>query len=127
MRIMKRPEESFPGAFFIHPWGYQKRYHDLTWSYLWEAPVEIATLSSKGQIVIPKPIRDAHRWKAGTRLAVEDSADGILIRPVHSFPGTDLAQGLGCAGYKGPAIPIEKMKPEVDQAIREEWSGRKKS
>ena len=94
------------------------RYHNLTWSYLREAPVETATLSSKGQIVIPKPIRDAHRWKTGTRLVVEDSADGILIRPAHSFPETELAQGLGCAGYKGPTIAIDKMNPEIDQAIR---------
>lgn len=89
--------------------------------------METATLSSKGQIVIPKPIRDAHRWKPGIRLVVEDSADGILIRPVHSFPETELAQGLGCTGYKGPTIAIEKMNSEIDQAFRKEWSGRKKS
>lgn len=89
--------------------------------------METTTLSSKGQIVIPKPIRDARRWKTGTRLVVEDFADGILIRPAHSFPETDVVQGLGCAGYKGPAIPIEKMNSEVDRATRKEWSGRKKS
>ena len=89
--------------------------------------METATLSSKGQIVIPKPIRDAHRWKPGIRLVVEDSADGILIRPAHSFPETVLAQGLGCTGYKGPKIAIVKMNPEIDQAFRKEWSGRKKS
>jgi AbrB family looped-hinge helix DNA binding protein len=89
--------------------------------------METATLSSKGQVVIPKPIRDAHRWKAGTRLIIEDSADGILIRPAHSFPETELAQGVGCAGYKGPAVPLETMKSEVDLVIRKEWSGRKRS
>lgn len=89
--------------------------------------METATLSSKGQVVIPKPIRDAHRWKAGIRLVVEDSADGILIRPAHSFPKTELTQGVGCAGYKGPTVSIETMKSVVDQAIRKEWSGRKKS
>ena len=89
--------------------------------------METATLSSKGQIVIPKPIRDAHRWKAGTRLVVEDSAEGILIRPAHSFPGTELLQGLGCAGYKGTVIPFDKMNSKVDQAIRKEWRGSKRS
>jgi AbrB family looped-hinge helix DNA binding protein len=89
--------------------------------------METATLSSKGQIVIPKPIRDAHRWKPGTRLVVEDSAEGILIRPAHSFQETELAQGLGCTGYKGPAIAVEKMNSEIDQALRKEWSKRKES
>lgn len=103
------------------------RYHDLTWSYIREVPVETATLSSKGQIVIPKPIRDAHRWKPGIRLVVENSADGILIRPAHSFPETELSQGLGCTGFKGPMIAIEKMNSEIDQAFRKEWSERKKS
>lgn len=87
--------------------------------------MDTATLSSKGQIVIPKPIRDAHRWKAGTRLVVEESGDGILIRPAHAFPETSLEQGLGCTGYRGPTISLDKMESEIDRAFRKEWGGKK--
>lgn len=39
-------------------------------------------LTSKGQVVIPKPVRERLRWKPGVRLQVEDCADGsIRLRP----------------------------------------------
>ena len=30
----------------------------------------------------PKAIRDKRRWKAGTRLTVEERLDGALLKPV---------------------------------------------
>jgi AbrB family looped-hinge helix DNA binding protein len=35
-------------------------------------------VTSKGQVVIPKPIRDRLKWSAGTRLEVE--VDGSTVR-----------------------------------------------
>ncbi len=35
-------------------------------------------ISSKGQIVIPKQIRDRHQWWPGTELAVIDAPGGVL-------------------------------------------------
>ena len=40
------------------------------------------TLSTKGQVILPKAIRDQLRWHAGTRLAVELTADGVLLKPL---------------------------------------------
>ena len=40
------------------------------------------TVSTKGQIVLPKAIRDKRRWKAGMRLTVEERSDGVLLKPV---------------------------------------------
>jgi AbrB family looped-hinge helix DNA binding protein len=41
------------------------------------AAKEILTtvVSTKGQVILPKPLRDHLRWPAGTRLTVEDTAD----------------------------------------------------
>lgn len=77
--------------------------------------METSVLSSKGQIIIPKPIRDAHHWRPGTEMIVESVADGILLRPRSPFPPTQLEAGLGCAGYSGPA----KTQTEMDQGLRE--------
>ena len=44
------------------------------------------TLSTKGQVILPKPIRRALHWVAGTRLVVESTADGVLLKPEPSFP-----------------------------------------
>jgi AbrB family looped-hinge helix DNA binding protein len=39
-------------------------------------------LTSKGQVVIPKAVRDRMRWKTGTRLQVEATDDGaVVLRP----------------------------------------------
>ena len=35
-------------------------------------------LTSKGQVVIPKPVRDQLRWVSGTELAVEVMGDGAV-------------------------------------------------
>jgi AbrB family looped-hinge helix DNA binding protein len=38
--------------------------------------------TSKGQVVIPKAVRDRMKWKAGTRLQVEATDDGaVVLRP----------------------------------------------
>ena len=42
-------------------------------------------LTSKGQVVIPKAIRDRLKWKPGTRLGVEPTDDGaVVLRPESS-------------------------------------------
>jgi len=39
-------------------------------------------VTSKGQVVIPKGVRDRLHWRAGTRLGVETTADGaVVLRP----------------------------------------------
>ena len=39
------------------------------------------TLSSKGQVAIPKALLDAVKWHAGIGLTVEEVPEGLLIRP----------------------------------------------
>ena len=39
-------------------------------------------LSTKGQIVIPKAVREALELRAGTRLSVEIEGEAIVLRPV---------------------------------------------
>lgn len=36
-------------------------------------------LTSKGQVVIPKAVRDRMNWRAGMRLAVEVAEDGAVV------------------------------------------------
>jgi AbrB family looped-hinge helix DNA binding protein len=42
----------------------------------------IATLSAKFQISIPKAVRNAHRWKAGQEFAFIPKGTGVMIVPV---------------------------------------------
>ena len=43
-------------------------------------------LSSKGQVIIPKPLRTAHHWEAGQELIIIDVGDGILLKSKTPFP-----------------------------------------
>ena len=53
--------------------------------------METTRLSSKGQVIIPKAVRSAHRWEAGLDFLVIDTGDGILLKPKAPFETTVLA------------------------------------
>ena len=79
------------------------------------------TLSSKGQVIIPKEVRAAHQWSAGTEFIVEDLGNAILLRPRSPFPPTNLEAGLGCTGYKGARHSVEEMQQGIDDELRRAW------
>lgn len=71
------------------------------------------TLSTKGQVVLPKAIRDNRQWAEGTRLIVEDTADGVLLRRAPSFAPTRPEDVF--ALLETPAAP--KSLDDMDAAI----------
>jgi len=46
--------------------------------------MEKTTLTSKGQLVIPKPVRDALHLKSGTSLSVTTDGERIVLEPISS-------------------------------------------
>lgn len=72
------------------------------------------SLSSKGQVIIPKPIRSLHNWHPGQKLQIIDTEDGVLLRPASPFAETTLDQVTACLPYQGEAKTLEEM----DEAIR---------
>lgn len=76
-------------------------------------------LSTKGQLIIPKAIRDRHGWSAGVELAIEDCDDGLIIRSFR--PGAEVAfeDLVGCTGYRGPRRSLEEMEAAIERGARE--------
>jgi AbrB family looped-hinge helix DNA binding protein len=74
-------------------------------------------LSVKGQVVIPKALRDARRWGPGTRFEVRETPEGLLLTPVPTSQKRDLVSGLAAlrqmANYRGPALSVEDMDAVV--------------
>jgi len=70
-------------------------------------------LSSKGQLVLPKAIRDAGNWPEGTEFIVEVVPQGVLLRPLRPCVTTRLEDVIGCAGYRGP----QRSVADMDRAI----------
>jgi len=76
-------------------------------------------LSTKGQLIIPKEIRDRHGWTAGTELILEDRGDTVVLRQAEDFPVTTLEDLIGCTGYRGPARSLEEMEAAIARGARE--------
>ncbi len=83
-------------------------------------PVVLKTkLSSKGQVMPPKSLRDSHRWPAGTEFMVEDTADGVLLRLARPFAPARIEQLAGCRRGSGPTRTLEEMNQAVDAELRD--------
>lgn len=78
----------------------------------------ITKVSTKGQVILPKAIRSRRRWHAGTRLVVEDTDEGVLLKPVPLFEPTRLEDVFGCARYKGRPKTIEEMDAAVAAEVK---------
>jgi AbrB family looped-hinge helix DNA binding protein len=76
------------------------------------------TVSSKGQVVLPKAVRNKRRWNPGTRLIVEDTPEGVLLKPAPLFPPTRLEDVFGCGRYEGPPLSVEAMDAAVDDEVK---------
>jgi AbrB family looped-hinge helix DNA binding protein len=78
-------------------------------------------LSSKGQVIIPKAVRDRHGWQPGVELEVEDRGDAVVLRPTKLFPPTTVDEVYGCLKYDGPPITIEEMDEAIEREARRMW------
>lgn len=87
--------------------------------------MDLTKLSTKGQLILPKGIREARAWEPGTEFSVEETADGVLLRPLHQFSEVTLDQVAGCLGYMGKRKTIAQMKEGIQGAVaRRRDSGR---
>jgi AbrB family looped-hinge helix DNA binding protein len=87
-------------------------------------------LTSKGQVVIPKPVRDRMRWKAGTRLQVEATDDGAVVLRLEGRAGNIDAlinQVSGCLkGYEGDPIAELEADHRTEIEADERWLRRRR-
>ena len=89
------------------------------------APAKLTTvLSTKGQVILPKAIRQGRNWPPGTKLTVEETPDGVLLRPEPLFEPTTVDQVFGMLKRDGPPISIEDMKVTLSEDERREWLAR---
>ena len=81
------------------------------------------TLSSKGQVVIPKELRDARQWQAGMNLIVEEVPQGLLIRSAKSglCPRTTVDEVMGSLRSNGPALSLEEIDKRLQADIKKRW------
>ncbi|MBZ5604064.1 MAG: AbrB/MazE/SpoVT family DNA-binding domain-containing protein [Acidobacteriia bacterium] len=80
--------------------------------------MEKTRLSTKGQVILPKSVRESKHWAPGTEFTVEIVREGVLLRPLKPFPPRKLDEVSGCLKYSGPAKTIEEMNEAIAREVK---------
>ena len=88
------------------------------------AASKVTTLvSTKGQVILPKAIREKRHWPAGTRLEVQETADGVLLKAAEPiFPPTRWEDVYGCLKYSGPPKSLKEMDDAITAEVKQRHS-----
>ena len=78
-------------------------------------------VSSKGQVIIPKPLRAAHHWETGQELVVVDVGNGILLKSKIPFDETNISDVASCLEFKGKSKSLEDMSAAIHKGIKDKF------
>jgi len=76
------------------------------------------TVSTKGQVILPKAIRQRRNWAAGTRLVVEETPVGVLLKAAPVFAPTRPEDVAGILAYRGPRKSLEEMDAAITAEVK---------
>ena len=76
------------------------------------------TVSTKGKVILPAAIRKRRRWDAGTRLSIEETPEGALLKPACLFPRTTPEDVFGCLPYRGLPKTLDEMQAGIAAEAR---------
>ena len=83
--------------------------------------METTKLSSKGQVIIPKPLRTAHHWETGQELVVIDMGDGVLLKPKTPFRETSIKDVASCLKFNGKTKSLEDMENAIKKGVEDKF------
>ncbi len=82
----------------------------------------MTSVSTKGQVILPKSIRQRRHWDVGTRLIVEDTPDGVLLRAAPIFRQTRPDEVFASLKVAGPPKTLEEMDAGVAAEARRRYA-----
>jgi AbrB family looped-hinge helix DNA binding protein len=71
-----------------------------------------ARITVKGQITLPKALRDAMHLKTGDKVLFEPLEDGTYVIKPRT---TDVKSLKGCVNYQGTPKTLEEMNAAIEQ------------
>ena len=78
-------------------------------------------VSTKGQVVLPKAIRDKRGFGPGAELIVEERPEGVLLRPAPKAGATRYEDVRGSLGPVDRVVSIEEMHEGVLEEAGRRW------
>ncbi|MGH6949697.1 MAG: AbrB/MazE/SpoVT family DNA-binding domain-containing protein [Vitreimonas sp.] len=76
------------------------------------------TLSTKGQVILPKAIRDQLKWPPGTQLTVEATDTGVVLKEAPMFEPTRPEDVAGSLRYTGRPKTLAEMDAAIAAEVR---------
>ncbi|MCY3939525.1 MAG: AbrB/MazE/SpoVT family DNA-binding domain-containing protein [Gammaproteobacteria bacterium] len=83
----------------------------------------MTTVSTQGQIILPKAIRQALGWEAGEKLIVEQVREGVVLRPLPMFAATTPSEVFGYLRFGGASKTVEKMNAGIPAEAKRRHEG----
>lgn len=84
-------------------------------------PRQTTVVSTKGQMILPKAVRERLGWGPGTRLTVEEAGGRVTLKPESPFESTTFEEIAGCLDYDGPVRSVEDMHSGVRAEAKRRW------
>ena len=78
--------------------------------------LEVTSLSTRGQVVIPNDIREKMNLEPGTKMIIIQEGDNILLKPIKA-PRMNQFDKIIALGDKA-RIELNLKESDVDQAIK---------
>jgi AbrB family looped-hinge helix DNA binding protein len=80
-------------------------------------------LSTKGQVVLPREVREALNWTPGTELQIDRKGNSVTLSPKAAVPRKDLKAKdvFGVLKWDGEPASIADMNAGVDEMFKREW------
>lgn len=77
---------------------------------------EVAAVSSKGQVVLPKSIRDSLALKAGAKLMVLSDGENILLKPIRMPDAAEFRAMMDQAAQWAQDVGMTEQ--DIGEAVR---------
>jgi AbrB family looped-hinge helix DNA binding protein len=87
-----------------------------------------AKISSKGQLVLPKAVRDAYGLTAGSEIEIETSGDTIVLRPKRKRARRHYTfdEVAGFLKYDGAPVSVGDMNRAIDAEAKRMWNAQRR-
>jgi AbrB family looped-hinge helix DNA binding protein len=90
----------------------------MSYSVLPVPTMDTTKLSAKGQVVLPKGVRDAYGWNQGVEFVVEPTSNGVLLRAKARKKSSRVAELAGMLRRKGrKRVSIRTMAAAIESEI----------
>ena len=74
--------------------------------------------SARGHVTVPKKIGESRSWRPGMEFVIEETKDGVLLRPRPLLPRPTLDQVAGVLKTKGPPKTLAEMDAGIALEVK---------